>query len=113
MKKGLNSNTRANTRTRTHFNHNNGVRCNFTVYVVRTSSYGEMVDSAPCMDCYERMKEIGVKKIVYSSGTAGEITKLRFKDYVPKTITLGRQYINGGFAPIYRDRADERIINYK
>jgi hypothetical protein len=69
-----------------------------------------VVDSAPCKDCYEKMKEIGVKKIIYSSGESGVMAKLRFKNYIPKTITLGRQYINGGFAPLYRDRAEERRL---
>jgi len=73
-----------------------------------------MGESAPCRDCYEKMRIIGVKNIVYSAetNTGIKLVKQRLRDYKPKTITLGRQYIDGGFKTIYRDKAHERIINY-
>jgi deoxycytidylate deaminase len=67
--------------------------CNLTVYIVRTSKKLENLEnSAPCVDCYKKMKEIGVSKIVYSSDN-GEIKKERMKNYKPKTISRGRRNI--------------------
>lgn len=74
-----------------------------------------MGDSAPCKDCYFKMCEIGIKNIIYSSSDEKgivTIVKEKLKDYKPKTISLGRQFIENGMVPIYRNRAIERIINY-
>lgn len=58
------------------------------------------------------MKEVGIKNIIYS-GTNGEILKQRFRDYVPKVYTLGRQFILNGYTAIYRDSGIKRTINYE
>lgn len=60
------------------------------------------------------MVEIGVKNIVYSKETdeGVKIFKQKIKDYIPKVISLGRQFIQGGFVPVFRDKAKERIIDY-
>tara|TARA_Y100000780_G_scaffold230806_2_gene253870 strand:- start:629 stop:925 length:297 start_codon:yes stop_codon:yes gene_type:complete len=60
---------------------------------VRTSKKLENLEnSAPCVDCYKKMKEMGVSKIVYSSDN-GKIKKERMKNYKPKTISRGRRNI--------------------
>ena len=56
------------------------------------------------------MKEVGVKRIVYSVND--DLVKTKLKDYVPSCMSLGRQFIENGFNPIYRDRAPERQIVY-
>lgn len=71
-----------------------------------------LADSSPCADCYNKMCQLNVRTIVYSS-TNGEIVKQRLRDYKPKVISLGRQFINNGYNAIYRDRATERFISYE
>lgn len=70
-----------------------------------------LADSSPCADCYKKMCEVNVKTIVYSS-VNGEILKQRLRNYKPKVISLGRQFINNGYNTIYRDNITDRILNY-
>ena len=85
------------------------------VYVVRkkTNSESKLGESAPCKDCYNKMVEIGVKNIIYSAETEEgvSIVKQRLTDYKPKTISLGRQFIDGGMVPIHRNKAHLRILH--
>lgn len=71
----------------------------FDVYVVRYSINNELRDSTPCYDCYMRMKYLGVRNIIYTKDD-GSIHKERLRDFNPKVISLGRQYINSGFVTI-------------
>lgn len=64
---------------------------NLNVYVVRTTDGVNLKDSAPCIDCFMKMKQLGIKNIIYSSETG--IIKKRVEHYVPKTISLGRLYM--------------------
>ena len=85
------------------------------VYVVRKKNSESILgESAPCEDCYKKMMEIGIKNIIYSADTDDGVTiiKQRLRDYKPKTISLGRQFINNGFATIHRDKAHLRVLNY-
>lgn len=70
-----------------------------------------LADSSPCADCYKKMCEVNVKTIVYSS-VNGEILKQRLRNYKPKVISLGRQFINNGYNTIYRDNITDRVLNY-
>ena len=71
-------------------------RCN--VYVIRRSSGGYLNNSKPCYDCYQRMKDYGVKYIIYSS-TNGIMIKRRIRDFrPPQHKTLGRRYIEHGYS---------------
>lgn len=81
---------------------------------MRRNSRGGMSESSPCKDCYEKMMEFGVKNIVYSVETENgiKIVKQRLNEYLPKTISLGRQFIAGGYEQIYRDKAKERVLRY-
>jgi len=45
---------------------------------------------------------LGVKYIVYSNKD-GSITKVRCKNYNPKTISLGRKFINNGYKIFYKE----------
>jgi len=71
---------------------------NTSVYIVRTSNSGnhKLADSSPCLDCYNKMKKVGINMLIYS-GSNGEILKQRFRDYVPKMYTYGRRFILNGF----------------
>ena len=42
------------------------------------------------------MNQLGVKRIVYST-IGGELTSCKMSDYIPKSITLGRRYIESDF----------------
>jgi deoxycytidylate deaminase len=74
---------------------------NITVYVVRIKGsdgskkceHYNMAESAPCIDCYNKMKNIGVKNIVYSDGK-NKIIKTKLRDYKPISESCGRRFIN-------------------
>lgn len=50
-----------------------------TIYVVRITSNGFM-NSAPCSDCMNKLKELCVKNIVYSNNT-GDVTVCKTVNY--------------------------------
>jgi len=37
------------------------------IVVIRTNSYGELLDSKPCSHCVNVMKSYGIKKVIYST----------------------------------------------
>jgi hypothetical protein len=86
---------------------------NLIIYVVRYSKSGIIGDSAPCYDCYNKMCELGVKTLVFSSGEgidgAGEYTKMRFRDYLPRQKSLGRYYIELGFKQVHRIQGTNKL----
>jgi hypothetical protein len=65
---------------------------NLSVYVVRTTDGKNIKDSAPCIDCFTKMKQLGIKNIIYSSED-NKIIKRRVVNYKPKTISLGRLFL--------------------
>lgn len=60
-----------------------------TMYVVRIGPNG-MKDSAPCVDCSTKMKELGIKKLIYSTSD-GELTACKMSDYHTTKKTTGRR----------------------
>ena len=42
------------------------------------------------------MNDLGVKRVVYST-IGGALTSCKMSDYIPKSITLGRRYIQSDF----------------
>ena len=46
-----------------------------TIYVTRLGPNG-MKDSAPCVDCATKMKELGIKRVVYSNSD-GDLTSCK------------------------------------
>ena len=56
------------------------------------------------------MKEMGVKRIIYS--VTDGLVKINLKDYTPTCMSLGRQFIENGYNTIFRDRKRERMITY-
>lgn len=63
----------------------------------------ELKDSAPCVDCYDSMKRIGIKNIVYST-SSGAIVKTRLNAYTPTTYSLGRRFIMNDCNEVKRDQ---------
>ena len=49
-----------------------------------------MKDSAPCVDCSTKMKELGIKKIIYSN-SEGELTSCKMSKYYTNKQTTGRR----------------------
>ena len=68
----------------------------FSVYVVRYSQFedgsGALRNSAPCIDCYNKMVKLGVKWIVYSCQD-GSIQKEKLEEYTPRKYTSGTKSI--------------------
>lgn len=87
----------------------NKIHTNFNVYVVRTTKNNDLKDSAPCKDCYEVMLNIGVKYIIYSNNDE-TITKIKLIEYIPKTISLGKQFIQNNYTPVKREQSYLKYI---
>lgn len=113
MKKGLSFKQNKKSNPKYRQKANKKLKQNLSVYVVRKKNQTKLGDSAPCRDCYNKMMEFGIKNIIYSCDTQDgvQIIKQRLKDYIPKTISLGRQFIDGGMIPIHRDKAHERLLH--
>ena len=47
-------------------------------------------DSAPCADCSQKMKELGVKKVIYTNADGG-ITACKVSEYHTTKISTGRR----------------------
>jgi len=60
-----------------------------TLYVARVSSQGTR-DSAPCADCSQKMKELGVKKVVYTNSEGG-LTACKVVNYNTTKRSTGRR----------------------
>jgi len=50
------------------------------MYIVRTSTTGEMLCSSPCIDCFLKMKEFNMRSIIYVDHD-GNTVKRNFDDF--------------------------------
>jgi len=66
------------------------------LYIVRVSYNGTIQDSAPCQDCHKTLMELGIKRLVYSNGV-GDFTSCKMTDYISKSASLGRRFIESDF----------------
>ena len=57
------------------------------------------------------MNDLNIKNIIYSNDD-GSIVKMKLKDYKPKVVSLGRQFILNGCKEITRANLSLRKINY-
>lgn len=57
------------------------------------------------------MNELNIKNIIYSNDD-GSLVKIKLKDYKPKVVSLGRQFILNGCKEITRANLSLRKINY-
>lgn len=63
-----------------------------TLYIVRITSIGELVCSAPCIDCFMTMKDFNIKDILYI-GHNGEVLKRGIDDFETNHRCGGRKAI--------------------
>lgn len=61
-----------------------------TLYVVRIDNYGNMHLSQPCVDCYNKMKEYSIRRVVYSVNN-NETNKLAMKDFHSEFVSSGNR----------------------
>lgn len=61
-----------------------------TLTVVRVGNKGEFKDSAPCVDCTKVLKNLNIKKIIYSN-QKGELTSCKMCKYQTNHISTGRK----------------------
>ncbi len=62
------------------------------LYVARITSAGELVCSAPCIDCFIKMQEFNIKDIIYI-GHDGEIIKRSINQFQPTHRCGGKKAI--------------------
>ena len=60
-----------------------------TVYSMRLGKDG-MKDSAPCMKCFNCMKQLGVKRVVYVENN--KLISTKIKDYSTEYNTTGNRH---------------------
>ena len=77
--------------------------------MVRRNSEDKLRDSSPCLDCYNTLKEYNIRNLIYSCED-GSIKKMRLRDYEPKTICMGRRFINNGYKMIKKEKKKVCII---
>ena len=64
-----------------------------SLYVVRCNSNGTYRDSAPCQDCMVVIKNLNIKKIIYSCNN-NNFKICKPTDYIPMHCSQGRNYLN-------------------
>lgn len=75
-----------------------------TIYITRIGQNGELRESAPCHDCYEKMLFFGIKTIVFTKEIKFNqninddheisIVKCNLEDFNPTVITAGQRWIS-------------------
>ena len=75
-----------------------------TIYITRIGQNGELRESAPCHDCYEKMLFFGIKTIVFTKEINFNqninddheisIVKCNLEDFNPTVITAGQRWIS-------------------
>lgn len=70
-----------------------------TIYVTRIGLRGGLRESAPCYDCYEKMKFFGIKNIVYTESmqddnTSVNIIKCPIDKYKTTVVTTGQKWFS-------------------
>ena len=74
---------------------------------MRLSYNGSIHDSAPCSDCHKTLTQLGIKRVVYSN-EVGDFTSCKMSEYVPKTLSLGRRFIESDFKLGKKPKKDEK-----
>lgn len=59
-----------------------------TLIVVRTNKDLSLSNSMPCFNCVNILKDIGIEKIIYSSGDKNIYKKVKIHD-LPKHVSKG------------------------
>ena len=64
------------------------IKKKITLYIARVTKEGDLVCSAPCKQCTEKMKEFRIKRLVYIS-EKGDTIKKKFHEYSSNYETSG------------------------
>ena len=63
-----------------------------TLYIVRTNNNGIYQNSAPCMNCFDIIVKLNIKRIIFSSENAG-IKILKPHEFETTHISNGNRYL--------------------
>ena len=77
------------------------------LYVARVDKMNKLKDSRPCINCYNVIRSLGIKKIVYSTDDS-EYELSKTHDYKPENVSLGYSYIKHGFVPREKKKKKEK-----
>jgi tRNA(Arg) A34 adenosine deaminase TadA len=61
-----------------------------TLYVVRLSKYGVLMNSAPCKNCMDVIHAVKIKRIIFTSSDS-DIVSVRAVDFVSDYLTSGQR----------------------
>ena len=66
-----------------------------TMYITRIGIAGELRESAPCHNCYEKMLFFGIKTLIFTSEIESKVYfhKCNIEDFNPNVITAGQRWI--------------------
>ena len=62
------------------------------LYIVRIGTYGELKDSRPCVNCFNTIKQLSIKKIIYSTSDSSIVSQ-KVCDYYTNKPSLGYKFI--------------------
>lgn len=63
-----------------------------TLYIVRTDNNGNYQNSAPCINCFNIIRELNVKKIIFS--TEDDFACFKTSEYHTTHISHGNRYLH-------------------
>ena len=78
------------------------------LYVARIDKMNNLKDSRPCTNCYNIIKGLGIKKIIYSTDN-NDYDICKTCKYKPENTSLGYSYIAGGY--ISRQKSTNQSTN--
>lgn len=61
------------------------------LYVVRLNDQGKYMDSKPCRNCHCRLKSMGVRNVIYSSGE--DFLSMDLRRHYSENVSTGYRYI--------------------
>jgi deoxycytidylate deaminase len=66
-----------------------------TMYITRIGISGELRESAPCHDCYEKMLFYGIRTLIFTTEVDNQIQyrKCNIEDFNPSVITTGQRWV--------------------
>ena len=64
-----------------------------TLYVVRLSKYGVLMNSAPCKNCMDVIHAVKIKRIVFTSSET-DVTYIRASDFESDYLTSGQRNLD-------------------
>lgn len=81
-------------------------RNNVKLIVIRISALGKLVNSTPCENCIRRIKEVGIKKIIYVNDK-DELVEERVSQI--KYIPLEKKTVSEWFSSVKYNKVDKNL----